>query len=336
MSIILITGGAGFLGCNLTEYLLKKENPSKIIIIDNYITSNPINIYNISKKYPNKIDILKLDICNHSFIKRIQELYETIHQIYHLASLASPKAYKTYPISTLDVGYLGTRNVLDLCVYYDKKNIEPCKFLYTSTSEVYGDALQHPQTELYYGNVNTCGERSCYDESKRIAETLVYEYTNHYNIETRIVRIFNTYGPYMNLDDGRIVTEIIKAMLYNTTLQIYGNGLQTRSLNFVIDTINMMYNVMHSDYTQPVNIGSEEEISINTLVNILQKVYTSYYGNQPSFQICYTSIDKDDPKVRKPCLKLYNTLFNKDNNNHNNTSLEEGLLKTLEYFISGI
>jgi UDP-glucuronate decarboxylase len=204
--------------------------------------------------------------------------------------------------------------------------------LYTSTSEVYGDALIHPQNEGYYGNVNSFGKRSCYDESKRIAESLVYSYIQLYNLDLKTVRIFNTYGPHMDLLDGRIVTEIIKSFLLGSTLNIYGTGLQTRSLCYVDDTIKMIVKVMNSNCNEPINVGSEFEISINDLVKKCQDIFNEYNNKMtPSnlnLSIVYTELEKDDPKVRKPCLLKNKKIVGEINY----TSLDTGLKNTLMYF----
>lgn len=319
---ILITGGNGFLGINLVLRLLKEPDVKMIISVDNYITSN--------KRYieDNRLVQLDFDICHKDFVKYICDNYDQIDEIYHFASLASPIAYKTYLIETLDVGYIGTKNILDLCVYYTKVMGPVCKMLFSSTSEVYGDALKHPQKEDYYGNVNPYGERSNYDESKRVAEALIYNYVKLYNLDTRIVRIFNTYGPYMNINDGRIVTEIVKALLKDKTLYIFGDGEQTRSLCYVDDLIDMTLKVMKGDYTGPINIGNDSEITINELVNITKDVYETYAKRKVNMNIKHIDIDKDDPKVRRPCLELNKKLLG----NMNKTSLETGLLKTINHF----
>ena len=248
--------------------------------------------------------------------------YDNINEIYHVASLASPPFYKKYPLETLDVGYIGTKNVLELCKHYN------CKLLYSSTSEVYGDALEHPQRETYYGNVNTVGFRSAYDESKRVAETLVYTYTELYDLNTRIIRIFNTYGPHMMIGDGRIVTEIIRCMLLGKPLTIYGDGEQTRSLNYVSDTIGMMVKVMESTYKSPINIGSDKEITMNHLVEVAKSVYKKLFKKESNLKVEYAQIDKDDPKVRRPDLTLNKEILGESNK----VSLETGLAATLMYF----
>ena len=315
--IVLVTGGQGFIGHNLVLKLSSLQSVERIIVVDNYITST-------KKSVPcEKVTLLEFDINTNAFVDFIKHTYPVVHEIYHLASLASPVAYKKHLIETLDVGYIGTRNVLDLCVHYK------AKMLYTSTSEVYGDALEHPQKESYYGNVNPYGERSNYDESKRIGETLIYNYQKLYNCDTRIVRIFNTYGPYMNLHDGRIVTEIIKALMTNGTLTIFGDGSQTRSLCFVDDTVNMIVDAMDSDYHSPINVGCDHEISVNDLVDVCVNEYVRTCDTKLcTLPIVYTQIDKDDPKVRRPCLSLNTRVLGK----REYTPLSVGIEKTIQYF----
>jgi UDP-glucuronate decarboxylase len=673
MKTVLITGGCGFLGFNLMTSLLKDDRVSKIVLVDNFITSNRTKIKNFLEIYKGNcmIELIEGDICSLKTIEQIKENKEAIEEIYHMASLASPRLYKRWPIETLDVGYIGTKNILELTRHYR------CKMLYTSTSEVYGDAREHPQKETYYGNVNTVGERSCfsedteiltkegfkyfkdlqssdyvctlnkkgsieyhipdeiiqqkyvgdmynfknwnidlnvtpdhkmyvkrrnhnqfellpakstlvwdrsvlrktceyvgeekqwfyfpndvknlryqkcpyvekidmdlwlefmgyylskghtriatqkkrcingkvydtrifkvqvsqcetanpqkfiqikkcldklpfhynisragncyfvisnkqlatylhkfgksrdkyipsellsvskrqlsilldalmlgdgtvykqgkkyisssyrlmsgiqeillkmgtfgniiqttsddsqkktaynitinsrpernytyseptvhqydgcvycvnvknhviyvrrngkalfcgncYDESKRISETLIYTYTRMYELDTRIVRIFNTYGPHMSITDGRIVTEIMRSLIWDETLNIFGDGRQTRSLSFVEDTVKMIISVMNGNYKNPINVGNDEEITINELVNICINEYRQYFKKNPNIRIVYTSIDKDDPKVRKPCLELNKQLLP----NNSKTKLKDGILKTIQYF----
>lgn len=331
--VILISGGAGFIGFNLIKYFVKTNlsnlNDLLIIVADNCLTGNKERLINYinNNNLHDTIHFHELDICKDDFNDFIMNNYHQIHEIYHLASIASPKYYKIFCIQTLDVGYIGTKNLLELAYHYKYNQSLNCKILLASTSEIYGDPNISPQNENYYGNVNTYGQRSNYDESKRIAETLFYTYNKNYLVDTRIVRIFNTYGPYMSLKDGRIVTETINALLTKNDLVIFGDGNQTRSLNYIDDTINMMINVMDKGNDQPINIGNTDEMSINSLVNIIQKVYNINFMDD-KLNIIYTSIDKDDPKIRKPCLKKYIDLFGEIKY----TSLEQGIFNTLDYF----
>jgi dTDP-glucose 4,6-dehydratase len=325
--VVLITGGCGFLGLNLLHYIAENNLASTCILVDNGITCN---LYDAIKKiqawqlqYPLlKIHFYKMDICSENFSNTMIQKYSKITQIYHFASLASPVFYRKYPLQTLDVGYIGTKRVLDLARRFESK------VLFASTSEVYGDPTVHPQKESYYGNVNSYGTRSAYDESKRVAEALLYTYKELYNLETRIVRIFNTYGPHMNIDDGRIVTEICRALLTNKPLKIFGDGTQTRSLNYVDDTIRAIVGVMNSDYSSPINVGNDAELSINELVKECQKVYRDNFDPSAELHIVYTAIDKDDPKIRQPCLQLHKEVLG----NYPKTPLREGLYKTMKYF----
>lgn len=332
MKTIVITGGGGFLGFNLLQKLVSLRRGDQYIIVDNFITSNPNSIRKYTTNTTNNFLLLERDICDHSTIetirKHLKNTNTTTCEIFHLASLASPPFYKRFPIETLDVGYIGMKNLLELCVWCKDIHIDT-KILYTSTSEVYGDALEHPQRETYYGNVNTVGERSCYDISKRIGETLIYNYSKLYGLDTHIVRIFNTYGPHMSIGDGRIVTEIMRCMILGKPLTIFGDGNQTRSLAFVDDTLMMLLRVMDSEYTSPVNIGNETEVSINKLVDIARSVYERQFQHKPSFEVRYASIDKDDPKVRRPDLSLYREITGSE---PPATPLETGLLRTLLYF----
>jgi nucleoside-diphosphate-sugar epimerase len=315
---ILITGGSGFLGSHLVKNLLLVEPNIRICILDNFITSSKRNLNELTSKFPDQIDIFQVDITKTNDLQFLIDLYPQIDEIYHMASIASPPLYSKFPLETLEVGYTGTKNLLDLIV----KHYPLCKFLFASSSEVYGQPLVHPQSESYYGNVNPYGNRSNYDESKRVGETLCWIYNKHYMVNTRIVRIFNTYGPGMNLDDGRIITEIVKSHIKGTTLCIFGDGNQTRCFNWVDDTIDGILTVMKSNYALPVNVGSENEISINKLIQIFQKVTGQI------LDVEYSLIDKDDPLKRKPDL----TTLKKLNPNLKQTSLEYGLQEILLSF----
>jgi nucleoside-diphosphate-sugar epimerase len=246
-----------------------------------------------------------------------------IDEIYHLASLASPPFYKKYPLETLDVGYIGTKNMLNLAKKYN------AKLLFASTSEVYGDALISPQHENYYGNVNSFGERSCYDESKRVAEALCYTYLKSYGVDVKIARIFNTYGPHMLLNDGRIITEVVKHLKNDTTLTIYGDGNQTRSCCFVQDTVRMLVKLMTSYINEPVNIGNNQERTINETVDMIENVWNEMFKTNIKVKREYKELTQNDPLQRKPCLK-----FNKQVLGENEyTSFEDGIKETIKYFI---
>jgi UDP-glucuronate decarboxylase len=300
--IILVTGGAGFLGRHLCKKLLENPN-NKIICLDNLITGKESNIDEL-KVNPN-FKFLQFDITKKIFLPHIDE-------IYNLASLASPDKYKAYPIETIMVNFQGTKNVLDLAKTHNSK------ILLSSTSEVYGDPLIHPQPEEYYGNVNTIGERSCYDESKRLAETLMYEYKKQYNLDTKIIRIFNTYGPYMDEKDGRVITNFIYKIKNNEPLEIYGSGNQTRSFCYVDDLIDGIIKMMNSPESGPINLGNPDcEFTLNELVNVLKKI------SNKELQVNYLPETENDPKCRKPIIDKAQKLLNW----YPTISLEEGLKK---------
>ena len=334
MKHILITGAAGFIGINLVKKLLKEnetnEIKNKIIMIDNFICSNKYfeNIYKTMKdENENYLEFMNLDICIEKpelFINLFKNKYEIIDEIYHLASIASPIIYKKYPLETLDTSYIGSKNIFELGLYYKSK------ILITSTSEVYGDPLISPQNEDYFGNVNCYGPRSCYDEGKRVMETLAYVYQKYYNLDIKIIRIFNTYGPYMNIQDGRIIPSLIESYLCNKPIKIFNGGRQTRSYNYIDDTLEGMFKLMKSDIKTPVNIGNDKEISIIETYEIMKKIikerYSEYYKE---LEIEYSISDENDPKIRRPDLQKSKELLDYEPK----TTLEEGLCKTIDYFI---
>lgn len=323
---ILITGGGGFIGRNLIEQLVKFKTTSKIIVIDNFITSNKQDFIKFYRQYEDKVIFNAYDITNYRVLEYILEDIKHVDEIYHLASLASPPFYKKYPLETLDVGYIGTKNMLELAKRYN------AKLLFASTSEVYGDALLSPQHENYYGNVNSFGERSCYDESKRVAEALCYTYLKSYGVDVKIARIFNTYGPHMLLNDGRIITEVIKHLKNKTTLTIYGNGKQTRSCCYVKDTVQMLIKLMNSMINEPVNIGNNEERSINQTVDIIEKVWNQMFNTNITVNREYKPLTQNDPLQRNPCLKFNKQVLGEIEY----TSFEEGIKETITYFTNGL
>ncbi len=303
---IIVTGGAGFLGSNLCDLLISKG--SKIICIDNLITGRKQNIAHLLKNR------------NFTFIKHDitapLKLTAKIDEIYNLASPASPVDFDRLAEEILLVNSIGTKNMLDLAL----KN--KAKFFEASTSEIYGSALQSPQNESYWGNVNSIGPRSCYDESKRFAEALVMSYYRKYNLDTRIVRIFNTYGPRMRADDGRVVTNFINQALKNKPITIYGSGNQTRSFCYVSDEIDGLWRLMQANYNLPVNIGNPNE---STVLELAQKI--KELTNSKS-EIIFKPLPKDDPERRRPDIALARKMFNW----LPKVQLEEGLNKTIEYF----
>ena len=312
MKYILVTGGAGFIGTNLCKYLLKDEK-NYIYCIDNLVTGSDQNLNEIINN--KRFRFCMYDVTNKNSLQDLS--FIRIDEIYHLASIASPPKYKERSIETLITNFEGTRNILELALKYN------AKFLFTSTSEVYGDPLIHPQVEEYFGNVNTLGERSCYDEGKRVAETLIREYTRVYNLDCKIVRLFNTYGPFMDISDGRVITNFIKCVQRNEPLSIYGDGNQTRSFCYVDDTIEGIYRMMNSHEFGPINIGNPHcEFTLNNLVDVFEKIYNK------ELQVVYLNATQDDPKQRKPDISKAKNLLHWEPN----TLLEEGLLKTINYF----
>ena len=301
----LITGGAGFIGSHLVSKII--DNAEKIIVLDNLLTG--------SKKNINKF----LDLSNFQFISHdIQNHYdpeENIDCVIHLASCASPVAYSENPINTLKSGSIGTINSLGIARKYNSS------FLLASTSEIYGDPKISPQHEEYWGNVNPVGPRSMYDESKRFAEAATQAYITEYKLNAKIVRIFNTYGPNMKLDDGRVVTNFIVQALKNKDITVFGKGLQTRSFSYVDDTVNGI--MLASSYKEPdiFNIGNDNEITINQLAQTIIDITNT------KSKIIYKDLPKDDPLQRKPDLSKSKELLNYEPV----IGLEKGLEKTVEW-----
>lgn len=330
MKNILITGGCGFIGKNLIIHLLstQNENINKLICIDNFSSSREDEFNLFLEKYnkENKILLFTGDICNKEFLNNLLTYHIpfSIHEIYHLACIASPIIYKQFPLETLNTGYIGTKNILDIAVLYK------AKLLYSSTSEVYGDAEQSPQKETYYGNVNSYGCRSCYDEGKRIGEALCYTYRHKYNADIRIARIFNTYGPHMMIDDGRIITEVIKNLINDTTVTIFGDGTQTRSICMVDDTVKMLIDLMNSDYKDPINIGNNIELSVNEIAHTIESVYKKIKNDDNiELKVEYLPLTQNDPLQRKPDLRLNEEVLGR----RDYVIMKDGIKKTIEYFL---
>jgi len=306
MKTILITGGAGFIGSNLCEKLLNENH--KIICVDNLITGNIKNIQHLMNHNNFKL-------INHDIIHPL-EINDEIDEIYNFACPASPPKYQKDPINTLKVNFLGVLHLLDLA------KLKNAKFLQSSTSEVYGEPEISPQHENYRGNVNTVGIRSCYDEGKRVAETLVMDYHNQYNVDTRIVRIFNTYGPKMDKDDGRVVTNFINQALKNENITLYGNGEQTRSFCYIDDLIDGLIKLMDSNYVYPMNLGNSHEITVKELANIILKLTKS------DSKIIYKDLPLDDPTNRRPDISKAKNILHWEPK----CVLEKGIIKTIEFF----
>ena len=301
----LVTGGAGFLGSHLCEYLVNKEH--EVICMDNLITGSKQNISGIKSG--------NFHFVNHN-VSEFIDLDGDLDYILHFASPASPIDYLELPIQTLKVGALGTHNALGVA---KAKN---ATFLLASTSEVYGDPLVHPQPEEYWGNVNPIGPRGVYDEAKRFAEAITMAYHRTHGINTKIVRIFNTYGPRMRIKDGRAIPNFLKQALTGEDLTIYGNGSQTRSFCYVTDLVEGIYRLLMSDQHEPVNIGNPIEMTIQQMANkILQ-------ATQSKSKIVQLPLPEDDPKTRQPNITLARKLLDWEPK----VSLDEGLESTLKYF----
>ena len=302
---IVITGGSGFVGSYLCEKLINDGH--KIIVIDNLLTGSTENINNL------------LDNENFSFIEHdVQdhiEIEDKVDYVLHFASAASPKAYTEHPVNTLKAGSVGTINTLGLA----KKH--SAEYLLASTSEVYGDPLISPQNEEYWGNVNPNGERSMYDEAKRFAEAAVATYSRSYGLKTKIVRIFNTYGPRMQLNDGRVVTNFIVQALRNENITIYGDGSQTRSFSYVEDTVAGIISLMNSTEYDVFNIGNPNEMTVGQLAEKIIKLTDS------TSEIKYLELPNDDPKQRKPDITKAKTKLNWEPK----VNLDEGLSKTIKW-----
>lgn len=302
---ILITGGLGFIGTNLSIKLL--EDNHNIYIIDD-LSSGQLDNLNIIQQYGN-VKFYKQNIC-----EKLPDIQ--VDEIYNLACDASPKFYQSDMLATIKSCTYGLFNLLELA----KKN--NAKFLQSSTSEVYGNPLENPQKEEYLGNVSCTGIRSCYDEGKRVAESIVLNYYRQYNLDVKIVRIFNTYGQYMRQDDGRVVSNFINQILDNKPITIYGDGSQTRSICYIDDLIDGLLKLMKSDYHFPVNIGNNEEYTILQLANIIcdeMKVNQKYV---------YCDLPEDDPLQRKPDITKANKILNWKPK----YDVRNGLRKTIQYF----
>jgi UDP-glucuronate decarboxylase len=304
---ILVTGGAGFLGSHLCDRLVAEGH--HVLCVDNYFTGSKKNIEHLLDK--KNFEVIRQDVCF--------PLYVEVDEIYNLACPASPFYYQWDPIQTMKTSILGSYNLLGLA----KRT--GAKILQASTSEVYGDPKVHPQPETYWGNVNPLGVRSCYDEGKRAAESLFMDYYRVHGVKTKIVRIFNTYGPRMAEDDGRVVSNFIVQALQGKDITVYGDGMQTRSFCYVDDLLDVMQAMMnHSDdsFTGPVNIGNPGEFTIWELANKVIELTGS------SSQILQQPLPQDDPKQRRPDIAVAKAMLNWGPK----INLEQGLIKTIDYF----
>ena len=303
---IVLTGGSGFIGSHLSKELLKNDE-NKLIVVDNLLTGNLDNIQDL------------LDHENATFIQHdVQdhiEIDEKVDYVFHLASAASPVAYTENPVNTLKAGSLGTINTLGLARKHG------AEYFLASTSEVYGDPLITPQNEEYWGNVNPNGERSMYDEAKRFAEAATATYARSYDIKTKIIRIFNTYGPNMQLNDGRVVTNLIVQALNDEDLTIYGDGSQTRSFSYVSDTVAGIIAMMESNHYEVFNIGNPYEMTVKELAETILKLTNS------KSEIIYKPLPNDDPQQRRPDISKAKEKLNWEPK----VDLETGLNTTIEW-----
>ncbi len=307
---ILVTGGTGFIGSNLCKRLIQDEN-NRIICVDNNYTGS---LDNVAELLANP----RFKFIEHDIIEPL-DIDEKIDEIYNLACPASPLAYQgEKSIFTTKTCVYGAINMLEIA----RKN--NAKILQASTSEIYGEPLVHPQTETYRGNVSPNGVRACYDEGKRCAESLFFDYNRLYGVKIKIVRIFNTYGPFMSVDDGRVISNFICQALKNEDLTIYGNGSQTRSFCYIDDLIDVIVSIMagRDDFTGPVNIGNPEEFTINELADLLKEKINS------NLNVVFKSLPEDDPAKRCPDISLVKAKLNWEPK----IKLSEGLDKTIIYF----
>lgn len=301
---VVITGGAGFIGSHLSERLINEG--FRVVCIDNLITGSLANIKHLLRK--ENFQFIKHNVTKYIAIKT------KVDYVLHFASPASPEDYLKFPIPTLKVGSLGTHNALGLAK--EKK----AKFILASTSEVYGDPLVHPQTETYWGNVNCIGVRGCYDESKRFAEAITMAYHRAHKIDTKIARIFNSYGPRMRINDGRVVPNFIYQALHNKPLTVYGNGRQTRSFCYIDDLIEGIYRLMKAKVNEPINLGNPNEFTVLELAKLVLKLTHS------KSKTVFKPLPQDDPRKRQPDITKARKLLKWQAQ----IGLEEGLKKTLK------
>jgi dTDP-glucose 4,6-dehydratase len=303
---VLVSGAAGFVGSHMCDLLLEKGH--SVLALDNFLTGAPTNLEHLEKH--KHFAFLEQDV-SEPF-----ELEETFDAVMHMASPASPRDYLECPVETLEVGSLGTKHMIEIALANN------ARFLLTSTSECYGDPHQHPQVETYWGNVNPVGPRSCYDESKRFAEAYTMAYHRKYGLRTRIARIFNTYGPRMKLNDGRVVPAFLDQALRGEPITVFGDGSQTRSFCYVSDLVDGLYRLLLSDEVYPVNLGNPAEMTIRQFAEAIRD---RLHSRSP---IIYEPLPEDDPKQRRPDITKARTLLGWEPK----VALEDGIEKTIEYF----
>ncbi len=306
MKTVLITGGAGFIGSHLCDLFLKKGY--RVLCVDNLITGSKDNI-------SSHLEEQDFKFIEHNITTPIR-IDEPVDTILHFASPASPVDYLNFPIQTLKVGSLGTHNSLGLA------KAKAARFLLASTSEIYGDPLVHPQTEDYWGNVNPIGPRGVYDEAKRFAEAITMAYHRVHKVDTKIVRIFNTYGPRMRIMDGRAIPNLVAQALRNEPLTVYGDGSQTRSFCFVSDLVDGLYKLVNSDMNTPVNLGNPSEMTLKELAEMIKKM------TQSKSKIVHKPLPTDDPKQRRPDISLAREKLKWQPK----VALEDGLASTIDWF----
>ncbi len=302
---VLVTGGAGFIGSHLSEFLL--DRGCDVVCLDNLSTGTTDNI---DRLHADRFSFIKHDVTNYIYVAG------PIDYVLHFASPASPVDYQQLPIPTLKVGALGTHKALGLA------KTKGARFLLASTSEVYGDPLVHPQREDYWGNVNPVGPRGVYDEAKRFAEAMTMAYHRYHGMPTRIVRIFNTYGPRMRLNDGRAVPAFMSQALRNEDVTVFGDGSQTRSFTYITDLVDGIIRLMLSNESDPVNIGNPREMTIKEIAETIIRMTGS------KSRVIYKPLPTDDPKQRRPDITRARTILGWEPK----VQLEEGLVKTIEYF----
>jgi len=303
---VLITGAAGFLGSHLTDRFLADGH--SVVGLDNFITGNPENIAHLMGN--ERFEFVRHNVSTYTYVSG------TLDGVLHFASPASPVDYLEHPIATLKVGALGTHNALGLA------KAKGARFFLASTSEVYGDPLVHPQPESYWGNVNTIGPRGVYDEAKRFAEAMTMAYHRYHNVDTRIVRIFNTYGPRMRPRDGRVVSNFIVQALTGEPLTIYGDGSQTRSFCYVADEVEGLYRLFMKGDSDPTNIGNPNEFTVRQLADLVVELTGT------KSPIVSRPLPTDDPKVRKPDITRARTMLGWEPQ----VALRDGVLRTIDYF----